>query len=74
MDKEENTKQLISLLERLLTVAKKQKNLLKEVMEVNKILEETIRIKDETMDKQLQIIQILELKLKDFGYELGDTI
>jgi ABC-type Na+ transport system ATPase subunit NatA len=61
---------LTNLLERSLKVADKQKENIEDMIELNRLLNKIIEIKDEIIDKQLQMLQILEIKLKDFGYEL----
>jgi uncharacterized coiled-coil protein SlyX len=36
-------------------------------------LTEALDLKDQTIDKQSQMLQLLELKLKDLGFSLGES-
>jgi hypothetical protein len=65
--------ELINLLERAMKVIDQQKNLIEDLGSINKNYNEIIKLKDQTIDKQLQMLQLMELKLKDFGIELGES-
>ena len=50
-----------------------QKATINTLVETNSIYSKIVDIKDQTIDKQLQMLQIMELELKELGYPLGDA-
>ncbi len=50
-----------------------QQETINTLMETNSIYSKIVDIKDQTIDKQLQMLQLMELKLKELGYPLGDS-
>jgi hypothetical protein len=65
--------QLINLLERSKEVIKSQSEIINSQLALFKDLETIIEFKDKTIDTQLQMLQTMELKLKEFGINLGDS-
>ena len=50
-----------------------QQKTINSLKETNSIYSKIVDIKDQTIDKQLQMLQIMELELKELGYPLGDA-
>ena len=66
-------KDIVELFDRAVNIIDLQRNTLSVQTTVIEGLKEVIDIKDQIIDKQLQTLQLLELKLKEFGVELGDS-
>ena len=66
-------KDIVELFDRAVNIIDLQRNTLSVQTTVIEGLKEVIDIKDQINDKQLQTLQLPELKLKEFGVELGDS-
>ena len=66
-------KDIVELFDRAVNIIDLQRNTLSVQTTVIEGLKEVIDIKDQIIDKQLQTLQLPELKLKEFGVELGDS-
>jgi len=74
INSEDNISKLMNLLTKCKEVMNIQKTTIKTLNETIDIFNQIIELKDDTIDRQLQMLQLMELKLKEFGVELGSTI
>ncbi len=62
--------QVIESSNKLSTVAREQTKMIDKLIELTEILNNIIDTQDRTIDTQAQTLQLLELKLKEFGFTL----
>jgi hypothetical protein len=73
INSENNVERLSDLFKKTEEVINIKTNTIKILNEAIDIYKEIIEVKDDMIDKQLQILQCMELKLKEFGFELDGS-
>lgn len=64
---------LISLFNDAKKIIVQQKSIIEQQSKINKLKDQIIETKDQIIDKQLQMLQMMELKLKEFGIIFNDS-